>query len=113
MDKGHKSVHHGKHHMVIHNHKDGGKVEPALHPKPYNAQGSNVEKEAEEKSKGGRTKRRDGGHVEGMHKKARLDRPGRKRGGGVGSDMRPLSTASKVTSALDHKATEGDAQEGP
>lgn len=94
-------------------HKEGGKVEPELHPKPYNAQGSNVEKEAMEKKAGGRAKRKHGGMVEGHHGKKRMDRPGRKRGGRAGADMAPLTTASKITNAKDHKATEGNAEEGP
>ena len=98
-------------------HKDmGGKVEPALHPKAYNAEGSEVEKEAEEKKHGGKVKRKDGGHVDGKKSMMRLDRPGRKRGGRVGADMSPLTTASKVTDAKEHKASEGnadDADDGP
>lgn len=64
--------HHGKHH------KDGGKI-------AYNAQGSHVLKEAEE--------RKHGGKVHGHHAKHRLDRKHRKRGGRVGSNMHPFSTA--------------------
>jgi hypothetical protein len=90
----------------------GGKIEPAVHPKPYNAQGSEVEKEADEKKHGGKVKK----HVDGEHHKAkkhRLDRPGRKRGGRAGADMSPLSTASKITNARDHDADTGNAEDGP
>ena len=61
-----------------------------------------VEKEAEgkeeyakgdEKKKGGKVKKARGGLVEGAAPALRLDRPGRKRGGGVGSNRSPLSTA--------------------
>lgn len=42
--------------------------------------------------------------MEGMKSKhRRLDRPGRKRGGGVGADMTPLTTAAHTTQAGDHK----------
>jgi hypothetical protein len=106
--KGHKEHHHRK---------AGGKVEPEITPKPYNAQRSEVEKEAEEKKHGGKVKRAHGGktehHVDGMKGKHRLDRPGRKRGGRAGADMSPLTTASKVTNAQGHSATEGNAEEGP
>ena len=54
---------------------------------------SNVIKEASKYKRGGKVK-----HV-GMHgdKAAdRLDRPKRKSGGGVGSDMKPFSSAHKV-----------------
>jgi hypothetical protein len=63
----------------------GGKVSK------YNAQDSNVMKEAEEKKKGGRV------HGEGSSSKPRSDRPGRKRGGRIGANLMPLSTAAKVT----------------
>ena len=102
-----------KHHGMK---KEGGKVELEVTPKAYNAQGSEVEKEAEEKKHGGKTKKKyaHGGHVEGhMRKTHRMDRPGRKRGGRAGADMNPLSTASKVKDADGHHATEGNATEGP
>ena len=63
---------------------------------------------------GGRKKRKAGGrmehehHVDGHHGRKRLDRPGRKRGGAVGADTHPLTTASKITNAEDHKANDGD-----
>ncbi len=105
-------------HKEHHHRKDGGKVEPdQKEPKPYNAVGSEVEKEAEEKKHGGKVKRKRGGHVmehgEGEKAKHRLDRPGRKRGGRAGADMSPLTTASKVTNAEGHSAEEGNADEGP
>lgn len=81
----------------------GGEVEPKMTPKPYNAQGSEVEKEAEEKKRGGRAKHKHGGEVEGKPMKEHLGRAGRARGGRTGADQSPLSTASKVTSAEDHK----------
>lgn len=66
---------------------------------------SNVKKEADgdERKKGGKVHKKSGGaakkevgKVEGEHKKHRLDRPGRKRGGGVGADVTPLSSANKT-----------------
>ena len=42
-------------------------------------------------------KRAAGGKVCGKMGKMRLDRPGRKRGGRVGADMAPLSTANAAT----------------
>lgn len=77
---------------------DGGTV------KPYNAQGSNVEAEAEEKASGGRAKKKAGGMVDGDMKKKRLDRPGRKAGGRVGADKNPLTGAANVRNASDHNA---------
>ncbi len=60
----------------------------------YSGASSNVIKEA-------RSKRASGGKagmkVMGANKRHRLDRPGRKRGGGVGSDARPLSSAANAS----------------
>lgn len=75
---------------------DGGKVTP------YDAAESGVEKEAKERKKGGRVKRKDGGRIEGEKEKKRMDRPCRKDGGRVGSDQHPFSSAQKVTSAKGH-----------
>lgn len=84
-------------------------------PKPYDAAGSNVEKEAEEKKRGGRTKRKSGGKVEGDKAPKRMDRMPRKNGGrtGSGSDKNPLSSNGKTTPADGH-ATEvsGNAADG-
>lgn len=60
----------------------------------YAGGASNVLKEA-------RSKRARGGKADmkvmGANKRHRLDRPGRKRGGGVGSDARPLSSAARAS----------------
>jgi len=87
-----------------HKRANGGKV------KAYDAEGSNVEKEAEERKRGGAVKkeRKHGGRVkeeariEGKKAKMRLDRPGRKSGGRVGSDKSPLSSAHNVSSVMGH-----------
>ena len=56
------------------------------HHKPYNAQSSGVEKEAEEK--------KCGGSVHGKKRGGRLDkRPRKASGGGVGADKNPFSSA--------------------
>lgn len=84
-------------HMKTMKRAEGGKAEW------YAGGGSNVAKEAEEKKKGGAVKRKHGGEVEGRMSKKRLDKPGRKRGGGVGADLTPLSTASREKQAEGHK----------
>lgn len=59
----------------------------------------------EDRKKGGKVmkKRAKGGKVIGLMTgggvKARMDRPGRKSGGGVGANTTPLSTANRVVSA--------------
>jgi hypothetical protein len=69
----------------------------------------NVVKEAKEKKNGdegratgGKVKRKTGGKVIGLMTgggvRPRLDRPGRKSGGGVGANRSPLSTAHNTTS---------------
>lgn len=64
----------------------------------YSGAGSNVVKEAEEKKRGGKVHRKNGGKVshmiEGHAAKRRMDRPGRKMGGACGSDKNPLSSAA-------------------
>ena len=71
----------------------------------------NVIKEAEEKMKGGRVKRKDGGVVlrmTGGAVRPRLDRPGPKSGGRVGANTSPLSTAHNTSSpASSPKSQEG------
>jgi hypothetical protein len=98
------AVHHGKHHVSHHgtehaehhHHADGGAV--AL------ADGGAVGLK-----RGGRAKK----HVDGEGHKGhrRMDRPGRKRGGGVGSDMTPLTTAARTREAGAHKADNDELEE--
>ena len=62
----------------------------------------NVVDEANRKD-GGKVKRKKGGKVIGLmtggNVRPRLDRPGRKAGGGVGANTSPLSTAHNTTSS--------------
>ena len=61
------------------------------------AEGKEDYAKGDEKKKGGRVKKKNGGKVIGLMTgggvKPRMDRPGRKRGGGVGSDRSPFSSA--------------------
>jgi hypothetical protein len=70
--------------------KKGGSV-------PIKDAGGNpyVKEEAEEKKHGGKAV----GKMHGKMSKMRLDRPGRKRGGRVGADKSPLSSAHSSASA--------------
>lgn len=52
-----------------------------------------VFKEAEEKKSGGAVKAKKLGFMTGGAVKARMDRPGRKKGGRLGANNAPLSTA--------------------
>ena len=101
---GHKG---GKKHVFA----DGGVIDKDKSPtEVYAGKGSHVEHEAEEKKDGGRLKRKLGGRVEGKKPHHLLHRPGRARGGGVGADMRPLSSAHRGTAAKGHKADAGPAE---
>lgn len=48
---------------------------------------------------------KDGGTVDGKKSAMRLDRPGRKRGGRVGADCTPLSSAASTSGRSDGKGT--------
>lgn len=86
----------------MHRKKEGGRIDMKVSGNP------DVFKEAtdedggtgDEKKKGGRVKRKKGGAVTksvgfatGGTVKGRFDRPGRKKGGRVGADKAPLSSA--------------------
>ena len=82
-----------------HSEKMGREKTPLL----MNDRGSPEEHEVDEKKHGGRVKKKHGGKVEGHMGKRRMDRPGRKRGGAIGADQHPLSTAARTTPAEGHK----------
>lgn len=87
----------------------GGDVEESK-MENYNGSENNVEKEAEEKNKGGKVKKRaaGGSMMEGSKARHRLDRRGRKRGGSVGSDMHPLSSAAGESGGREENKDDGD-----
>jgi len=103
--KGKHSVHHhhakgGTVHVHHHHRKTGGRTDMKVSGNP------DVFKETkgEEHKKGGRVHhRKDGGKVVGKMSggavKPRLDRPARAKGGGVGSDTSPLTSAHKTASS--------------
>jgi len=72
---------------------------------------NNVEKEAEERKRGGKCMpaRKRGGRVKEEHRvegkmaKMHMGRPGRKAGGRVGSDKSPLSSAHNLSPVVDHR----------
>ena len=73
---------HHKHHMKMKHHRAGGRI-------AYTGNGSNVEHEAEEKKHGGAVHHmKMHGHHKGKH------RIHKKRGGSVGSDHHPFSSAA-------------------
>jgi hypothetical protein len=66
--------------------KRGGKV-----PKAFEEHDKAEERDA--RAEGGAVARKRGGKIEGGAKKMHLGRAGRARGGGVGSDLKPLTSA--------------------
>lgn len=74
------------------------------------AEGKEDYAKGDEKKRGGAVKRKTGGKVLGLMSgggvRPRLDRPGRKRGGAVGSDRSPLSSAHRTSSAEDTPKTQ-------
>lgn len=69
----------------------------------------NVIKEAKERKKGGRVApTKSVGFMTGGAVKPRLDRPGRKRGGAVGANKMPLSTAHRATKSGETMGGEPD-----
>lgn len=81
--------------------KSGGKVQVVSGNKEVIDE---ADKDEDGMKRGGKVKKRkDGGKVIGLMTgggvRPRLDRPGRKSGGGVGANTSPLSTAHGTTSA--------------
>ncbi len=70
----------------------------------------------EDFKKGGRAKRKKGGKVIGLMTggavRPRLDRPGRKMGGGVGANTSPLSTAHGVSGGTSGSSNPADTYGG-
>ncbi len=94
--------------------KDGGRTKMWVSGNP------DVEKEAEgkesydkgdEKKRGGKVKVKAHHRMHGGSVKSRLDRPARKRGGGVGADKSPFTTAHHDVKA-DSKPSSADTYGG-
>ena len=106
--------------------EEGGVVDKDESPKDvYAGKGSHVEKEADERKRGGRAKRKHGGmvhheagkhmghakhvgKVEGHMPKAHAGRKPRKSGGRAGSDRNPFSSAKSGSDAMGHRTVEMD-----
>ena len=91
--KGHKAHHHKA---------NGGRLNLKASGNPdvfKEAEGKEDYAKGDEKKRGGRAKRATGGKVVGLMTggsvKPRFDRPQRRRGGGVGADRTPLSSAHR------------------
>src|SRR5215813_3420952 len=110
--RGHKGHHHGKHKA------SGGRTHEIVSGNPdvlKEAEGKESYAKGDEKKHGGKVKhhRKHGGHVDGheMHGHHAHHRPdhkprGRKRGGGVGADRSPLSSAHRGTMGAGHGSSD-------
>lgn len=87
----------------------------------YSGAGSNVLKEAKERKRGGAVAGEGGKPPSRGDRKARASggsvsaavTPGRKRGGGVGANNRPLSSAAKISKlGVEEAGTEGGGHKG-
>ena len=94
----------------------GGEVESRKEVKEE-AEGKEAENEesddeaGEEKKRGGRVKKKRGGKIEGEGEKPHLGKPARHmraRGGGVGSDRNPLSSANSPSAPSGRKLMRGE-----
>jgi hypothetical protein len=114
--KGHKAHHHGKHAAHKGHYAGGGAAGENMkgvaefkqdldHPSKHYTYDSNVLGEAEERKRGGRTKRKHIGAVHGAAAQHHAGRKPRKAGGRAksGSDSSPLSSAHKGTLPHGHK----------
>ena len=89
-----------------HKNAEGGRtmLKAAGNPDVFKeAEGREDYAKGDEKKHGGKVKRKTGGKVLGLMTgggvKHRMDRPGRKRGGAVGADRSPLSSAHRTSGA--------------
>ena len=116
--EGHKKGHKGHHHR-----KKGGRVGLVASGNPDVLEEAHDDEDGEitghEKKHGGKVKkhkRKTGGKVLGLMTgggvKARLDRPGRKRGGAVGANTSPLSTAHSGSHGADGSSKPTDTYGG-
>ena len=88
--------------MSKHRHKkaSGGRTHEIVSGNPdvlKEAEGKEPYAKGDERKRGGKVGKKV--HMDGHKSKHRMDRPGRKRGGAVGADRSPLSTAHKAKSA--------------
>ena len=90
--------------------KRGGKVtegegEKGKHRGDRRARGGKMEHKEHERKRGGKVEHEDGGeaHHAKMHK-----HPGRKRGGGIGANLTPLSTAARIKEVTKGESAEDE-----
>jgi len=118
----HHSKHHDEEEHKKHHRKKGGRVGMVVSGNPDVLEEAHDDKDGEEtghekaRKNGGKIKKKTGGKVIGLMTgggvKARLDRPGRKRGGAVGANRSPLSTAHGGGHGVDGSSSPTDTYGG-
>jgi hypothetical protein len=110
MSKGHKGHHHGKHK------KGGGRIGIVAAGNKDVIDEAKMDKDGEitghERKRGGKVKKGKKHEMDGKEAKHRMDRPGRKRGGAVGANTSPLSTAHKAGHGADGSSDPKDTYGG-
>lgn len=110
MAKGHKGHHHGHKHK-----KGGGRIGIVASGNKDVLEEAHDDKDGEitghERKRGGKVKKAKH-EMEGKKAKHRMDRPGRKRGGAVGANTSPLSTAHSAGHGTDGSSNPKDTYGG-
>jgi len=111
MAKGHHAHHHGKHKK-----KEGGRIGLVASGNPDVLEEAKDDKDGDEtgheRKRGGKVKKKEKHMMEGKKPKHRMDRPGRKRGGAVGANTSPLSTAHNAGHGTDGSSDPKDTYGG-
>lgn len=106
MSRARHKEHHGKHHKA-----GGGRIgmKAAGNPDVFKeAEGEESYDKGDERKRGGKVKMKKEMHAEGKKAHHRMDRPKRARGGMVGSDHHPFSSAKSVHKAAEKEMGEPD-----
>jgi hypothetical protein len=87
--------------------KKGGRVH-------HEAEGEHAKKRMDKRARGGAVARKHGGHVEEKHeeKEKKHEHKGRAKGGRIGANLMPLSTAARVKHVTKGEEEEGGGPEG-
>jgi hypothetical protein len=87
--------------------KKGGRVH-------HEAEGEHAKKRMDKRARGGAVARKHGGHVEEKHeeKEKKHEHKGRAKGGRIGANLMPLSTAARVKHVTKGEQEEGGGPDG-
>jgi hypothetical protein len=100
-----------RHKMEKHHKAGGGRIGMKAYGNPdvfKEAEGKEDYAEGDERKKGGKVKMKKEMHAEGHKAHHRMDRPKRAKGGRVGSDRSPLTSAHSVHKAAEKAGGEPD-----